>query len=126
MLNLIHTDSRRLVNVPFTLDDTNGADLMKTVQKYTNGDSMGMISLHSCGDLTPAMLRTFAQSTHTGLKFLCAFSCCYHSMSREEEVDGNQTFANFPMSACLKQVLSRHDNFQLSLFGLRLACQQDM
>ena len=113
------------MNVPFTLDNENGSDLMATVQKYTNGDNVGMISLHSCGDLTPAMLNTFAQSTHTGLKFLCAFSCCYHSMNREE-VDGKQTFANFPMSACLKQVLSQHANFQLSIFGLRLACQQDM
>lgn len=99
---------------------------METVHKYTDKENVGMISLHSCGDLTPAMLKTFTQSMNTGLKFLCAFSCCYHSMSREGDVDGDKKFSNFPMSASLKRVLTEKDNFQLGLFGLRLACQQDM
>ncbi len=118
---MLDAENKHLVNVPFTLDSTNGSDLMALVEKYTLGKNFGMISLHSCGDLTPAMLYTFAKSNIEELKFICAFSCCYHLM--ESKTDGS--VSNFPMSDSLKRVLNR-TGFQLGLFGLRLACQQDM
>ena len=68
----------------------NGEDeLMKIVsenveRKFINGSTndvarnYGLISLHSCGDLTPLMLKLFNNVNE--IKYLVAFSCCYHSM----------------------------------------------
>jgi len=80
-----------------------------------------MVSLHSCGDLTPSMLRLFVSNQNRDLNMLVAFSCCYHSMHKDES-----GFNNFPMSKCLEKILSTKADFNMSVFGMRLACQQDL
>ena len=61
------------------------------------------VSLHACGDLSPAILKWFTQSRS---KSLFLVSCCYHKMT------------TFPMSLRnLKPSLASH-------FALRLACQE--
>lgn len=71
------------------------------------------------------MLKIFNANRDT-FKFMTAFSCCYHAMQPIKdfiEHEMKTEFFNFPMSNSLKQVDA---SFRLSLFGLRLACQQDM
>lgn len=109
--------SHRLINIAYTINDKSESELMSLVmehQVFTENKKMAMVSLHSCGDLTPSMLRIFAANTSV-LKLLIAFSCCYHSMNKN----------NFPMSGCLKGVLEE-SGFGLSVFGMRLACQEDI
>lgn len=43
-----------------------------------------MVGLHCCGDLTPAILKLFANQVHPSLSSLVVVGCCYHKMSRED------------------------------------------
>jgi len=42
-----------------------------------------MVGLHCCGDLTPAILKLFANQVHPSLSVLVVVGCCYHKMSRK-------------------------------------------
>ncbi len=141
----------QIINMSYTIDKDSFQDLIPRIKQLLDKPNanirMGLISLHSCGnefkqilssvysersilffsqgDLTPNMLKIF-NANREDLKFITAFSCCYHSMQplsdsidHEEKID----FFNFPMSNALKQTDA---HFRLSLFGLRLACQQNM
>ena len=122
----IKTKNKRILNVSFTLDETNIGELIDLVRGEIESNdlsvdqcSFGLISLHSCGDLTPLMLKIFANSSDD-LKFVAALSCCYHFMKSDDDRYG---FENFPMSSKLKE-LKRSNGLKMSSFSLRLACQQ--
>ena len=44
---------------------------------------MCMVGLHCCGDLTPAILKLFANQVHPSISGLVVVGCCYHKMSRK-------------------------------------------
>ena len=134
--------SQRIVNVAHTLNETSGRRLIELVDEslasipdgpraLANGN-YGLISLHSCGDLTPLMLKIFKEDGQK-LKFLAAFSCCYHKMApvddeheQSAKKSGHRHFGNFPMSSTLKEICNQESfrGFYLGTFGMRLACQQ--
>ena len=74
----------KIRNVFYRIEDNCEDDLLNLANEAKfDGDlsdtrKYGIISLHSCGDLTPTMLRIFAKKHE--FKFMVAFSCCYHSM----------------------------------------------
>lgn len=124
-----NNQTNRIINMSYTIDANSHLDLIdqiRTLINETTGElNMGLISLHSCGDLTPNMLKIFCENRNE-LKFMAAFSCCYQAMqpnSTTELQSEKKQFYNFPMSKCLKE---NNDDFNLGLFGLRLACQPDM
>lgn len=122
---------KRIMNMSFTIDDNCEANLITLIAKTMNENdpgsfeknrqNIGMISLHSCGDLTPSMMKVFEKNKE-GFKFMAAFSCCYHSMVKLTNSEG---FKNFPMSQSLIKIMN-NECFELSIFGLRLACQQNI
>ena len=77
------------------------------------------------------MCKLFKDNNKKDIKFLCAFSSCYHKM----KMNDSNLYFNFPMSKSLKQTFetfnrSRHSEdkevFAISRFGMRLACQQNV
>ena len=84
-----HIDLKdRIFNIPFRLDEDCLCEnrFLKEMENKLNiemNHEFGMISLHSCGDLTPNMLKLFLNESR--IKFLAAFSCCYHSMKYNED-----------------------------------------
>ncbi|XP_014667521.1 PREDICTED: uncharacterized protein LOC106809081 isoform X4 [Priapulus caudatus] len=61
-----------------------------------------MIGLHCCGDLTPTMLKVYAEMPE--IRALVCVSCCYHKM-----VDGTViSRMNFPMSTAAKRFLRQN------------------
>ena len=61
--------------------------------------SLCMIGLHSCGDLSPVMMKLFLKSLR--FRTLLLVSCCYHRMEWEEGTSGD----HFPLSQALKKVI---------------------
>lgn len=110
----------------YTIKDNCEMEFIDYLNKNLNEENKnitdkGMISLHSCGDLTPSMLKIFKCDSE--LKFVVAFSCCYHRMSINE----HGKFSNFPMSNTLKELIANeYYGFDLSVFAFRLACQETM
>ncbi|KAK3599773.1 hypothetical protein CHS0354_037259 [Potamilus streckersoni] len=82
-----------------------------------------MIGLHCCGDLTPAMLKCFANEDF--VRALCCVSCCYHRMNYDESL---KEFSMFPMSAALETAMNktreRFPGWSIGTYGLRLAAQE--
>ena len=141
---------RRIVNVCMSLGDESRLELMQAVRRTIDslesqeeeeeeGDKepnakkkccpIGLVSLHSCGDLTPTMLRLFADesvqaSSSLAIGFVAAFSCCYHTMRRvASDASLPDDYVNFPMSAELRLKL-RASGLRLNAHAMRLACQQ--
>lgn len=82
-----------------------------------------MIGLHSCGDLSIAMMRLFIESQQFHYMFLV--SCCYHRMEWSTELFDNN---NFPLSIALKsqcyaETIPFHHKSHLP-YLLRLAAQE--
>ena len=76
-----------------------------------------MIGLHSCGDLSPSMIRLFLGNKRFRSLFL--ISCCYHRM------DCLASNPNFPLSECFKTLEGNALPGKESLpFFLRLASQE--
>lgn len=70
---------KKVKNVTFKLYKDCEEQIMNIISENSNANcNLGLVSLHSCGDLTPQMLKLFANQSK--FKFLAAFSCCYHSM----------------------------------------------
>jgi hypothetical protein len=70
---------QKVKNVTFKLHEDCEEQLMDAISENSSYSlNLGLISLHSCGDLTPQMLKLFVNQSK--FKFLAAFSCCYHSM----------------------------------------------
>lgn len=55
-----------------------------------------LVGLHSCGDLSPAMLRLFLSTGRRSFQTLLLVSCCYHRISEAD---------HFPMSRRLTDAL---------------------
>lgn len=82
----------KMLNIALELDDNciQNREFMNMIEtKITVKDNIdvnhinyGLISLHSCGDLTPTMMKLFNHENK--IKFISAFSCCYHSMKLNE------------------------------------------
>ena len=84
----------------------------------------GMISLHSCGDLTPNILKIFSQNK-AHLKFLVAFGCCYHKM--QTCGPNEECFKNFPFSKTLRNVFENSFlDFKLTKYALRAGSQENV
>lgn len=85
-------------------------DLRKLVtdQFEDTCETINLVGLHTCGDLSPTCLKIFANNQQ--VKSLVNVGCCYHLLN-EEQVDGSfwdgdeagttEEFG-FPMSDCLK------------------------
>nr|XP_023023967.1 methyltransferase-like protein 25 isoform X1 [Leptinotarsa decemlineata] len=94
-------------------------DLYKQITKYVDEDidldqlitdvflekpcGLGLVGLHTCGDLAPTSIRIF--SANEQIKTICNVGCCYHFISEsfENEGDDNLCSTGFPMSEFLKQ-----------------------
>ena len=76
-----------------------GSDIGDLVQEHLPAtcDRVGIIGLHTCGDLAPSSLATFLESPSA--VFLCNVGCCYNHLSDQ----------GFPLSSHLKS-----SNFQVS------------
>lgn len=77
-----------------------------------------MIGLHSCGDLSPIMMKLFMNIRH--FRSLLLVSCCYHRMEWNKEHDNL-----FPLSNSLKSGSCRPFGQQEGIQNLlRLAAQE--
>ncbi|XP_060536543.1 probable methyltransferase-like protein 25 [Cylas formicarius] len=61
-------------------------------------NGMGIVGLHTCGNLGPACLEIFHKTQDVQL--LCNVGCCYHFLT--ELTDGDANNVKFPMSGFLK------------------------
>jgi len=86
---------------------------------------MGVIGLHTCGNLAPNSLRVFLAKPE--IKFICNVGCCYHHLHEEfyrnpymsqEEISQRQATSCFPLSTYLRQ-----QKFQLGKNALMVAAQ---
>ena len=79
---------------------------------------ISMIGLHSCGDLSPSMIRLFLGNRRFRSLFL--ISCCYHRM------DCVASNSNFPLSECFRNTLEGYvlPGKETMPFLLRLASQE--
>lgn len=100
-------------------------------QEFPNTTAACLIGLHACGDLSTSASRIFRRMKSAKLFIL--ISCCYHKLSISESVrtssQEKQYFRNFPMSNCLREVITTY-NFDVGQFlrvpFLRLACQESV
>lgn len=89
-----------------------------------DNSNFGLVSLHSCGDLTPNILQIFIENK-LNIKFLLTFGCCYHRM--QPTSNESYSFKNFPLSDYLKTLIKNEcADLKLSKFSLRLGAQQNM
>ena len=88
-------------------------------------DRMGLIGLHTCGNLAADSLRIFL--TSPDIHFVCNVGCCYHHLHEEfyvnpymaaSEVGHRQANPRFPLSNYLRQ-----KKFQLGKNALMVAAQ---
>ncbi|XP_017878991.1 methyltransferase-like protein 25 isoform X2 [Ceratina calcarata] len=110
-------------------------DSVETIETILN-DEFGentdvcLIGLHACGDLSICASKIFRDMK--AARALIVVPCCYHklSISKSTKVNAStekQYFNNFPLSSCLKDVISNSGldvgSFLRQPF-LRLACQE--
>jgi len=109
------TDFQALLKDTFDQGDT----------EEEGNDRMGLIGLHTCGNLAPDSLRIFL--TIPDMQFVCNVGCCYHHLHEEfyrnpymndEEVSARQTSPRFPLSSYL-----RDRKFELGKNALMVAAQ---
>jgi len=107
------TDFQSLLKENFDLDGGTGKE------------RIGMIGLHTCGNLAPDSLRIFL--SNNDIKFVCNVGCCYHHLHEEfytnpymspQEVNDRQTNPRFPLSKFL-----REKKFELGKNALMVAAQ---
>jgi len=88
-------------------------------------DRMGLIGLHTCGNLAADSLRIFL--TSPDIHFVCNVGCCYHHLHEEfytnpymaeDEVAARQANPRFPLSSYL-----RGKKFELGKNALMVAAQ---
>ncbi|XP_046642019.1 methyltransferase-like protein 25B isoform X2 [Daphnia pulicaria] len=75
--------------------------------------AVGLIGLHTCGDLGPTLIRNFA--VDPGIKFILAIGCCYMKMS----LDRTSPVRGYPMSNFVQNQLN--PSF-VSYEALEVAC----
>ena len=83
-----------------------------TMKQISNDDDKRLLltGLHACGDLSVAMVKTFARCDR--IKALVSVSCCYMRMSLEDEDRG------YPLSS----FLSGFKEHKMNYGSLRIAC----
>ena len=122
----------KVISLCYTVNEESGVELMPLILKKLEDSGIksdsntmsdfGMISLHSCGDLTPNILKIFCQNRNY-FKFLASFGCCYHKM---EEISTN-SFRNFPLSETLKREFAeKHPDFKLTKYAFRVGAQDNL
>jgi len=105
------SDSQKLelTNLIFdTLFVDTSTDLKSLFESHfgPKSEAMGLIGLHTCGNLAPASLRIFL--ANPTMKLCCNVGCCYHLLDEEfytNPYDGNQDIKtpNFPLSTILRE-----------------------
>jgi len=106
------------------LKDTFDQGAIEKEEEGSN-DRMGLIGLHTCGNLAPDSLRIFLSSPN--MQFVCNVGCCYHHLHEEfycnpymseEEMSARQASPRFPLSQYL-----RDKKFELGKNALMVAAQ---
>lgn len=111
------------ISVPLCLDGTpESNERMATLlsQIESEGASrmgVGVVGLHSCGDLTPHAEQLFI--SRPSLCHLVLVGCCYHKMS-----EGEGGYNYFPLSTLVKDLLKAKDQCIFNALALRLAAQE--
>ncbi|KAI8617140.1 methyltransferase domain-containing protein [Chytriomyces sp. MP71] len=107
---LLHVNRRVHKNETFAslLDDVSGSQ-----------DSHWLLcGLHSCGDLTPAVMKHFLESEATALVVV---GCCYNKLTEKKPSEPHlHENVGFPLSSYL---LSQSPRFHLGFSARTLACQ---
>lgn len=80
----------------------------------TRPSHLGLIGLHTCGELGPSSLKLF--NNNESVRTICNISCCYHLLTEQSE--GPESNWGFPLSRHLIQ-----RKFRLGRFARMLACQ---
>ena len=96
----MNTDLRLLLNESFDND---------TKDSPFNVERLGLIGLHTCGDLAPNSMRLWLGNE--SMKFLCNVGCCYHHLNEEfyrspylHEDQEDSSVPSFPLSSKLKSL----------------------
>lgn len=63
-------------------------------------DQIGLIGLHTCGNLTPTCLKIYNECD--AIRTICNVGCCYHHLTEEEFAKNQNNKIGFPLSALLK------------------------
>lgn len=66
------------------------------------GEKMGLIGLHTCGNLAANSLQIFL--ANDAMKFCCNVGCCYHLLDEEFEENGDEKIPCFPLSEKLNDM----------------------
>ncbi|XP_019866285.2 probable methyltransferase-like protein 25 [Aethina tumida] len=90
----------------FVDENVNFKDLIEHIfLEEPNG--IGLVGLHTCGNLATASLKIFNSSSH--IRTICNVGCCYHFITEEFDEDSNIFHKNkindygFPLSTFLKE-----------------------
>jgi len=99
-----NTDDLIKLSTQWVHDDTDLGSMMK--ENFTEfSDRLGIVGLHTCGNLTPSSLKIFF-STESA-KFICNVGCCYHWLDEEfyfnpYKKDEETKVPGFPLSSVLR------------------------
>lgn len=96
---------------------TETTDIKQLIQDVfmENPSHIGVVGLHTCGNLSPAALRIFIKNKD--IKTLCNVSCCYHLLNEGISESSQEEFG-FPMSAFLT-----NKNYYLGRIARMLSAQ---
>ena len=106
----VSNDKLELKNLEYdTLFVDPSTDLKSLFESHfgPKSDPLGLIGLHTCGNLAPASLRIFL--ANPSMKLCCNVGCCYHMLDEEfytNPHDQNQTeekVPQFPLSSMLRE-----------------------
>ncbi|CAH1128051.1 unnamed protein product [Ceutorhynchus assimilis] len=77
----------------FVDEKVNFAELIENIF-LQKSNRLGLVGLHTCGNLTPSCLKIFKASDE--IKSICNVGCCYHHLTEEGQL-------GFPLSEFLKK-----------------------
>lgn len=86
----------------YVTNDCDVASIFKDefqLDPITKEISLGLVGLHTCGDLSSTALRIFSKQSH--FNFLCTVGCCYHLLT-DSLLETNPDHG-FPMSQFLTE-----------------------
>lgn len=84
----------------YITEDTDFDELIRNTF-LTNNSQLGLIGLHTCGNLGATCVKIFNKSLNT--KTLCNVPCCYHLLTEEFESNKSEEETyGFPLSSCLR------------------------
>jgi len=83
-------------------ENTDIEGLVHQVYPETTDFKLGLIGLHTCGNLSSSCLKLFAKSENT-MQFIINVGCCYHLIDEEFwESEEPSSIKGFPLSSYLK------------------------